>query len=115
MRLTFQLQHPPWTPQFSLRTLFEYVTVCAVILALSPATGIMAGTFLMLFALTLWMRLGWLAVGALMAASVTADLPLDAMDDGMSVIRQSAVIALAALISIWYRFRGGFRPNSRRK
>lgn len=88
--------------QFALISLFEYTTICAILLANSTLIGLAASVPLMLMAMAIWARQGWLALGLLAAASLTADVWADPFQMA-SVPRQLLVMLPAALVVAWYR------------
>jgi hypothetical protein len=90
--------------QFSLGSLFEFTTICCLLAGLSGIVGIVAGSSLAAFALSLAARNGASAIIMLMTASLTAGLV--GTDDGSAgFISQLAVFTAAALICLWYRRR----------
>lgn len=98
--------HPPRRDvQFGLARLLEYVTVCAILSAFSTALGYAATIFLMLMALALWARQGFMALAMLMAASLATNGSRDAIDDQSALPRQLFVILTAIALCGWYRLR----------
>jgi hypothetical protein len=91
--------------QFGLLSLLGFVTVCAVLSALSGVVGPAASVLLMLMALALWARQGVLALAMLMAACIAANANLQPQDEGASIVRQLAIIATATGLGIWYCLR----------
>ncbi len=91
--------------QFGLLSLFGFVTVCAVLSALSALVGMAASAMLMLMALALWARQGLLALAMLMATLLVADAPFQAKGEGAALARQVLVILLAAGLCGWYCLR----------
>lgn len=90
--------------QFGLLTLLEFVTICAVLFALSAATGIVGSICLAIMALGPAIKRGLLAVLAFGSASIAAGFPLGASgDDG--VFRQAIVILISAALCVWFRIR----------
>ena len=61
-------------PQFPLWSVFEFVTLCAVVSALSAVIGIGASVCLMLMALFLWAKRGLIALAMLMANTLAPSL-----------------------------------------
>lgn len=97
-------RHPaPTGLQFGLKSVFEYMTICAIFLASSAATGMASSVCLMLMALAIWARQGLLALAMLMAASLAADPP--GLAGGSAFIRQLMVFVLAGMLCTWYRLR----------
>ena len=95
----------PGQAQFSLAALFEYTTLCGVLLALSGILGLASSVLLMGMGLALGARQGLLALTTLMAASLAADWPSSSTDGDSSIQRQLMVMLLAALLIGWYRLR----------
>jgi len=91
--------------QFRLWSLFEFVTVCAVVSALSAVIGAGASVCLMLMALFLWAKRGLIALAMLMAASLMADWSGDPLQGAVPLVRQFAVIVLATALCSWYALR----------
>jgi hypothetical protein len=98
-------RHAPREAQFGLLSLLGFVTVCAIISAAAGVISLPASVFLMLMALALWARQGVPALAMLMAALVSADATLRSHDEGMSLIRQVAILATAAFLGGWYCLR----------
>jgi hypothetical protein len=94
----------PSRAQFGLARLLEYVTVCAILAALSGATGAAASVCLMLMALALGARQGVLAL-ALFAASCLAADAVHALASPPPWERALFTVLLAAAVSAWYRWR----------
>ena len=105
MTRPFEGHHSRREAQFGLRSLFEYVTLCSILLALSSVLGVATSLILMLMGLALWARRGWIALAMLMAASLAADGSFDLPNSGLSMVRQIAVILLAASLCSWYCVR----------
>ena len=93
------------TVQFGLMELMEFVTICAIVFALSGATGTAASIFLVMMALGLAMKRGLVALLMLATASVAADLPSAASDDN-GLLRQVIVILIGVSLCGWFRRRG---------
>jgi len=87
--------------QFTLRSLFELITLCGVIAAFQSSLGIAPAASLMLLALSLHFRLSSFALICLMAAFVTAPLSRTINPD-MAFLRQLKIPLAASLISAWY-------------
>lgn len=95
--------------QFSVASLFECVTLCAVMAAFSGAVGLAATGFLMAMVLALGAGQGLLVL-ALLAASV---LSVDCVSPSSiarvpTVSRDAAailVMVLAGLLAAWYAWR----------
>jgi hypothetical protein len=96
--------------QFTLAALFEYVTLCAILAALSPLVGVASGVFLMLMALALIARQGWLALAMLMAASLAADWPYLPHAES-SFGRQFFVLLLGGGLAGWRHLRRSSRSG----
>jgi hypothetical protein len=101
-------QDTPHQAQFRLWALLEFVTLCGVIMALSAVTGAVAGFCLILMALALWTRQGWLALAMLMMALLAADAAFYPLPGTPSLTSQLAVILMAAGLCGWYRYRRAF-------
>ena len=91
--------------QFPLWSVFEFVTLCSVILALSAVIGLGASVCLMLMALFLWLKRGLFALLMLMAASLIADWSGFPRMGAEPLVRQTAVIVLATALCSWYALR----------
>ena len=99
--------------RFSLAAVFEYMTLCALLSALSTRSGIIASVFLMAMALAIGARQGLIALGMFMAASLVAESQLTSIDRGSPFARQVTVILLAGLICAWYLVRTmAFGPST---
>jgi hypothetical protein len=94
--------------QFGLLSLFGFVTLCAVLSALSAVVGVAASAVLMLMALALWARQGLLALVMLMAALLVAGARFQATSESVAVARQVLVILTAAALCGWYCLRRRF-------
>ena len=92
--------------RFSLAAVFEYTTLCALLCAFSPLSGVIASVYLMLMALALGAKQGLAALLMLIAASVSTDWQLSPIDGASAFQRQIMVMLLAALICGWYLQRG---------
>jgi hypothetical protein len=90
--------------QFSLSSLLEYTTICAILSAASSVMGVAATVALMLMALALWMRGGFLALIMWMTASLVVDVPW-ASSAGSTLLAEVTSIAIAALLVAWYYVR----------
>jgi hypothetical protein len=99
--------------QFSLRSLIEYVTVCAIVMAWSAPLGVAASVFLMLMGLALWARQGVLCLAMLMAACLAVDS--SQQDSASRMERQLMVILLAGALCTWYRVRREYVSTGARK
>ncbi len=97
-------QHVPRDAQFGLLSLLGFVTVCAILSALSAVVGTASSVLLMLMALALWARQGLLALRMFMAACLGADGRF-AGGEGAAVARQLLVVLLAAALCGWYCLR----------
>ena len=91
--------------QFSLTTLLEYVTLCAICMAVSSLTGPAASVFLMLMALALAVKKGSPALAMLTAACMAADWTSGSPSGSPQIQRQVTVLLLAGLLCAWYRWR----------
>ncbi len=94
--------------QFGLLSLFGFVTLCAILSALSALVGMAASGVLMLMALALWARQGLLALVMLMAALLVAGAPFQAISESAALARQVLVILTAAALCGWYCLRRRF-------
>ncbi len=91
--------------QFGLAALLEFITLCAVLSALSGHLGLATSAFLMVTGLALGAGLGPLALLALMAASLASDWPCDSVHRADSVSRQLIFILVAFVLCGWYLLR----------
>ena len=91
--------------QFSLSELFEYVTICSILAALSPLIGILASVLLMLLALAIWARAGKLAMIMLMAVLLAANAPRSPVTEWFPYGQQLLSAPLALAIAVWYGYR----------
>ena len=97
--------------QFSLLELFEYITICSILSALSGVFGLWASLFLMLMTLAIWLRAGQVAMGMLLAVLLVAHTPRSPLDNSIGY-GESVVAAFVALgIALWYGLRR--RRNAR--
>jgi hypothetical protein len=87
--------------QFTLLSLFELTTVCALLSAAIPLLGLQAAASLMLFAAALNSRLGWLALLSLIATILLASGPSGLNADTTSE-RQAIALLASTLICAWY-------------
>src|SRR5436190_3656649 len=87
--------------QFSLRSLFEYTTICCVLAALSSFTGIQSTFCLMAFSLALAANQGRVAIAVLAATSMAAELPIQG-DQTFSALRQFTTLFIAGSLGAWY-------------
>jgi uncharacterized membrane-anchored protein len=90
--------------QFDLRSLFEFVTCCAILSGLSGVLGIASSVCLMLMALALWARQGFLSLTMLMMAYFVANWKLDSQQPE-SLARAFLTILVAFAICLWFRAR----------
>lgn len=105
MRLVRRDAERPGKIQFGLKGLLEFVTICAVVLALSGATGVAPSLCLVLMALAQALRQGPAVLLTLAAASLVADHPSAASrDDGW--FRQIMVLLVGMLLCTVFRLRG---------
>jgi hypothetical protein len=96
--------------QFSLKDLFECMTFCCVMAALSGVLGIGPSLCLMGLGLALWMGQGLLALTMLMAASLAAELQMG--PHTLGAFGQQLMTALAATaVCCWYRWRAGMKQR----
>ena len=91
--------------QFSLFSLLEFVTICAVLSTCSYFIGIGASICLMLMAFSLWTRIGWLVLTLLVAASLAVGGSFDESDNFPDILQQFAVFLLTVLLTTWYSLR----------
>jgi hypothetical protein len=113
MRTVHPAAHQKATIQFGLMELMEFVTICAILFALSGATGIAASIFLALTALAFAMQRGLFVLLMLASASVAADLPAAASDDN-GLLRQITVILIGMSLCAWFRLRGVWQNSASR-
>jgi hypothetical protein len=83
--------------------MLAYMTLCAVLAALSSSLGIAVCVCLAAIPLALWARQGLLTVALLMAACATAQL--GAVAEGVGALRQIGAIAVTTALSIWFALR----------
>jgi hypothetical protein len=83
--------------QFSLATVFEYMTLCAVLSALASITGSVPSVCLMGMALALAFRFGFAALLLLMLALISADCSSASRGD---FSRELVVLVLASLVCV---------------
>jgi len=95
--------HRAITTQFSLRHLFEYMTLCCMLAALTGVLGIGPSVCLMLLGLALGAGQGLLSLAFLWAALLLAALPFGAV--GHEVVQQTTIVLTAAGMCGWYRWR----------
>jgi hypothetical protein len=82
----------------------EFVTICAILFALSGWIGIMASVFLTMTALTLAMKRGAWTLIMLAFSLAAADWSFGAFhDDGL--LRQFMAISTGASLCTWFRVR----------
>jgi hypothetical protein len=98
-------EHTGRDAQFGLLSLLGFVTVCAVLSALSALVGMAASVALMLMALALWARQGLLALTTFSAALLVAGAPFPTSGEGQALARLVLVILLAAGLCGWYCLR----------
>ena len=91
--------------QFSLASLFEFTSVSAILAALSSMLGVLASLFLMLMALGLMTRQGWLALAALMACSLAGDWSVPVQSSDGTFGRQILVLTAAGALCAWCCWR----------
>lgn len=101
--------------QFSLWSLLEYMTLCSVLLAFVPAVGTAATSALILLALALWARQGFVALAMLMAASLAADWSHRSLHSASTAGPQVVVLLLAAALCLGYRLRRRWRDEKGRE
>ncbi|WP_254508680.1 hypothetical protein [Anatilimnocola floriformis] len=82
--------------RYTVSDLLKYTTVCGVLLAAHPLTGVGAAVLLIAMALALGARVGLLAAALLMAAFLAA-----ASADGS---REFCTLLLGCSVLGWYRF-----------
>ncbi len=97
--------------RFGVLELLEFVTICAIFSAFTPFIGFIGCGFLMLSALALATRSGWLAIGMLAAASLAADVG-EGLDDNRALQRQILILLLGTLPCVWFRIRGAWNCRS---
>ncbi len=91
--------------QFGLLALFEYLTLCGLILAFAAAMGVVATSILMAFALALAARQGWLALASLCGAILAVGGHATFADERHSYGRIATVWLVAAIVCVWYVYR----------
>lgn len=101
--------------QFSLWSLLEYMTLCSVLLAFVPVVGTAATSALILLALALWARQGFVALAMLMAASLAADWSHRSLHSASTAGPQVVVLLLAAALCLGYRLRRRWRDEKGRE
>ena len=100
--------------QFSLRDLFEYVSLWAVLAAFAPTIGVVPTGLLVGFSLALAARQGFFALMMLMGASAATDLAVAANNSEGTFEREFIVLALAVALVGWCVFRRGvYRQHPR--
>jgi hypothetical protein len=98
--------------QFSLRSLLEFMTICALLFAASAVFGLTVSVCLILMAAAIWMKQGGIAICALTLALIATDWPASAGESDAPVDIGLVVFAASALC-VWYRivarrnYRGG--------
>jgi len=97
--------------RFPLWSVFEFVTLCAVMCALSPVIGVGASACLMMLALFLWLKTGMAALVMFMAACLLADWSGNPRPSADPLIRQLVVISAATAVCGWYALRILLQPR----
>jgi len=98
--------------QFTLAALLEYVTVCAVLLALFHVSGASATACLMATALALAARQGFAALTAFAAALIAGDAYSAGIQD-QGWWREGSAILIGGLLVAWYMLRRRMANNRR--
>jgi hypothetical protein len=88
--------------QFSIGNLLAYISLCCVLAACSPVAGVASSVALMLFALALWWRHGFLALTMLSCAMLGGGPALDAPQGGFETGRFFVILLLASFVCGWY-------------
>jgi len=105
MKTAYPSPAPAAANQFSLIEMFEYVTICSILAALSGIIGIGASLLLMLLTLAIWLRAGSIAMVLLLFVLLAADSP----SSPMSSLAEYGHAPLAGLfafnIALWYGMR----------
>ena len=91
--------------QFGLASMFEYVTVCSIPLALLHVVGLTGSLLLMAMALALALRQGFFALLLAMGASLVVDARTAPVDAINPVWRQVLVVTLIVALACWYKMR----------
>src|SRR5688572_21941088 len=91
-------------PQFGLKALFEFTTICCVLAAFTGLLGIAAVVSLMAFSVAIAARQGVAGLASLIAASLLAGIGTGDIQDYGS---QLAAIVAAGAICGWHQFRLG--------
>ena len=92
--------------QFQLSVLFEFVTICSVLAAASPAIGAASSACLMLMSLAVWARQGFMALAMLAGACLATSPPLSDATEFVTVSMRECVVCLLGVgTCYWYRFR----------
>lgn len=86
---------------FSLRSLIEFVTVCAVICGMTNFIGAASGVALIALALAIWTRQGGAAMAMLCAALVLSDFPQPEDPHFPPLGKAISVALVAAGICVW--------------
>ena len=90
--------------QFQLRKLFEYVTICSILMAFAPILGMGAAIGLMLLTLSIMLRRGFVAILMLIGTLLAADAGFTWLGDDVSMGRSVAVIVAAGIVCAWLNF-----------
>ena len=91
--------------QFDLLSLFEFVTLCSILLAFSAILGITTSVLLMLMALAIWTRQGRLALTMFIAAVLASDIRMYSPEENWFLARHALVVLLGTLLPAWYQLR----------
>lgn len=86
--------------QFGIASLMKFVTVCAVLSAFAWATGVVSAVCLALFAATLAVRSGVLAILALAGAIICADVG-QGYGQVASLNRLFAILLVTGAVCMW--------------
>lgn len=96
--------------QFGLTRLIEFVTICAILFALSGATGIAPCICLVMMALALATRRGPVVLLMFASASLAADWTTTASHVS-ALLQQFSVILIGASLCVWFRAGEGLRSE----
>lgn len=92
---------PAYRTVFSLRSLIEFVTVCAIICGLTNFVGVASGFALFVLAFAIWTRQGAIAMSILCIALLLADYPQTENPYFPPVGKAMCVALVAAGLCVW--------------
>jgi hypothetical protein len=87
--------------QYDLRTLFQFTSLCGILLAFAPTVGVLVSVGLILLATALATHQGWVAIVSLAFATFALDVSIDGMQTG-TPYRHLVFMALASGVLWWY-------------